>query len=276
MNIGIRLHDTAGSTLAEHLASAQEQGFRCVHLALSKTVPGFTMPRSPQLLTGDMTAQVAQLLSQHEQKLAVLGCYLQLGATDEQEWQWMEQAYRAHLRAAASLGALCVGTETPAPAGVDYRSEEALCQVIQRVKALAACAEEQGVYLAIEPVYRHVVCTPERAERMLDAVRSDHLRIILDAVNLFGTANHQQAQPLVEEAIRRFGDRVVVLHMKDYRPMPGKEDVEALPCGAGLMDYSTLLRFSRARGGLPMTLENTTPSTAVAARQVLEQLDAAL
>ena len=31
MNIGIRLHDTAGTNLAEHLAAAKAQGFTCVH-----------------------------------------------------------------------------------------------------------------------------------------------------------------------------------------------------------------------------------------------------
>ena len=45
MNIGIRLHDTAGSNLAEHLAAAKAQGFTCVHLALAKLIPGFSMAR---------------------------------------------------------------------------------------------------------------------------------------------------------------------------------------------------------------------------------------
>ena len=40
MNIGIRLHDTAGTNLAEHLAAARAQGFTCVHLALGKLIPG--------------------------------------------------------------------------------------------------------------------------------------------------------------------------------------------------------------------------------------------
>ena len=38
MNIGIRLHDTKGTTLEEHLQSAKAQGFTCVHLALQKTI----------------------------------------------------------------------------------------------------------------------------------------------------------------------------------------------------------------------------------------------
>ena len=65
--------------------------------------------------------------------------------------------------------------------------------------------------------------------------------------------------------------------MKDYRPYTDRmDDVEALPCGTGLMDYSRLLRFAKERDGLPMTLENTTPDTAVAAREYLERVASAL
>ena len=51
MEIGIRLHDTAGSNLEEHLRNAKEQGFSCVHIAMSKVVPGFKMADAPELLT---------------------------------------------------------------------------------------------------------------------------------------------------------------------------------------------------------------------------------
>ena len=50
MEIGIRLHDTSGSNLEEHLRNAREQGFSCVHIAMSKVVPGFKMADAPELL----------------------------------------------------------------------------------------------------------------------------------------------------------------------------------------------------------------------------------
>ena len=277
MNIGIRLHDTAGATLREHLLSARAQGFRCGHAALSKTVPGFSMKEAPSLLTDNFTASVKRDFDETGISCAVLGCYLTLGTPDEEEYAWMRQTYLAHLAAAPKIGALVVGTETPTVSGADIHSEELLALVIRRLKELCRAAEEQGALLAIEPVYRHVVCTPERAERVLDAVGSESLRIILDSVNLLSTQTHTQADALIEESLRRFGDRVSVLHMKDYRPYTDRmDDVEALPCGTGLMDYSHLLRFAKERDGLPMTLENTTPDTAVAAREYLERVASAL
>ena len=58
MNIGIRLHDTAGANLAEHLAAAKAQGFTCVHLALGKLIPGFKMSDAPTLLTDELAEMV--------------------------------------------------------------------------------------------------------------------------------------------------------------------------------------------------------------------------
>ena len=75
---------------------------------------------------------------------------------------------------------------------------------------------------------------------------------------------------LIAESIRRFGDRIDVLHLKDYTVVPGERDVKASACGTGLMDYTRLLAFAKEKTGIPMTLENTRPENAEAARLFLE------
>ena len=275
MNIGIRLHDTAGETLAERLACAKDQGFTCVHLAMQKAVPGFAMGDAPRLLTEELAARVRETLADYGMGCAVLGCYLNLATPDEEAYEKTLAVYRAHLRFARWLGALTVGTETGAP-NTAYRSEpacwtdEALDLFIRRVTPVVRWAEEEGVPLAIEPVCRHIVSTPERAERVLAAVDSPALQIILDTVNLLTPANHAQRDALVDESERRFGEKIRVLHLKDYRVVPGKADVQACACGTGEMDYTRLLRLADGKPGIPMTLENTRPDNAEAARLCLE------
>ena len=68
MEIGIRLHDTAGSNLEEHLRNAKEQGFSCVHIAMSKVVPGFKMADAPELLTDALADEVRGLLEKYNQR----------------------------------------------------------------------------------------------------------------------------------------------------------------------------------------------------------------
>ena len=120
--------------------------------------------------------------------------------------------------------------------------------------------------MAVEPVYTHIVSTPERAERMLDELNSDSLMIILDAVNLLGEGNLDRRDEVIREAISRLGDKVALLHMKDYIRKDG--ELPALACGEGEMDYRELMAFARARD-LSMTLENTVPDNAEQARKFL-------
>jgi len=275
MNIGIRLHDTLGTNLEEHLRSAREQGFRCAHIAMGKCVPGFSMKDAPALLTDELAAEVRALLAKYDMECAVLGCYLNLATPDEEELATSVACYKAHLRFAKAIGAGVVGTETGAP-NTGYKTvpecftEESLRLFIDRVRPVVQYAEEIGVVLAIEPVCRHIVSTPERARRVLDAIGSPNLQIILDTVNLLNMRNHARMDELVAQSIELFGDRIRVLHMKDYLPVEGAEDVKSLACGAGVMDYTRLLAFAKAHPGLPMTLEDTVPENAVAAREHLE------
>ncbi|MER2142872.1 MAG: TIM barrel protein [Eubacteriales bacterium] len=272
MNIGIRLHDTAPGSLRQRLGFARKQGFSCVHLALSKTIPGFSMDDAPALLNGALANELKEDFMAQGLDCAVLGCYLKIADTDEEALGHTLDIYRAHLRFARMIGAGVVGTETPLASGVrlDAGSPEALALFLRCVEPLVRCAEEEGAILAIEPVACHIVNTPRRMEQLLEAVKSDHMRVILDAVNLLTRDNYAQADAIVEEAIRRFGDRVSVLHMKDFTVDPDAYMTRACACGTGLMRYGRLLAFARAKG-LPMTLENTAPDNAEAARLLLEK-----
>ncbi len=275
MNIGIRLHDTRPGTLRERLGYAAAQGFSCVQLAMGKAVPGFKMAESPVLLTKDLAAEVRQELEQANMECAVLGCYLKIAAADAEEAARVREIYRAHLRFAAMIGARCVGTETPpaeGPEGTGCRTEEYYRLLIDRLRPIVREAEEQGTILAIEPVCTHIIYSAEKAERMLEDLGSDRVQIILDAVNLIDSVHAEQAESLIEDAIRRLGDRVCVLHMKDFVPAPGEIRPKPVPCGQGQMKYGTLLKLARNRD-LPMTLENTTPENAEETRKFLEGIE---
>ena len=272
MNIGIRLHDTAEGTLAERLSFAKAQGFSCAHLALSKALKGFSMKDAPSLLTEDLAASVKQDFADQQMDCAVLGCYLTLTDPNEEERQKTHAIYRAHLKFSPMMGAGVVGTETPAAKGMDPHTEEAFQFFIQCLKPIVRWAEEENAILAVEPVCEHIVSTPEKAERMLELVPSDHLRIILDSVNLLSAQAMKDPDALIAEAIRRLGDKVSVLHMKDYVPLrPGDTRAQSIACGQGIMDYKRLLTFAKQKN-LPMTLEDTVPENAQAAREYLERI----
>ena len=274
MNIGIRLHDTKPGTLEERLAFAKAQGFSCAHVALSKVLDDFSMEEAPVKLTGEYAARVRQDFEDSGLECAVLGCYLNLADPDPERRARTQEIYKAHLRFAPKIGARVVGTETfankeshfsdPAP-----QSEEAFRLFMDSLRPVVRCAEETGAVLAVEPVWYHIISTPERAQRMLEELPSDHLQIILDAVNLISPEHAAHADEIIRNAISRLGDRVRILHMKDFVLTPDCK-MDACACGLGNMRYEQLLAFGTA-GNLPMTLENTVPENAEAARLYLEQ-----
>ena len=274
MNIGIRLHDTAPGTLGERLAFARAQGFSCAHVALSKVLDDFAMEEAPEKLTEDYALRVRKAFDASGLECAVLGCYLNLADPNPERRAQTQEIYKAHLRFAAKIGARVVGTETyanpesvfsePAP-----QSEEAFQLLMDSLKPVVRCAEECGAVLAVEPVWCHIISTPERAARMLEELPSENLQIILDAVNLIAPEKADRAENIIRNAISLLGSRVRILHMKDYVMTPGGE-MDACACGLGSMKYEQLLSFAADRD-LPMTLENTVPENAEEARLYLER-----
>lgn len=275
MNIGIRLHDTAPGTLKERLGFARAQGFTCAHVALGMTLPGFSMQDAPRQLTSELAARVRRDLRDTGMECAVLGCYLNLADPDPERRAHTQAIYKAHLQAAPLIGARVVGTETYANPESRFsepaaRSEEAYRLFMDSLRPVVRYAEEADAILAVEMVYHHIISTPERAQRMLEELPSDHLRIILDAVNLIGPGHDGEAEALTEDAIRRLGDRVRVLHMKDFTVLPDG-GIHSQACGTGSMRFERLLAFAK-KHDLPMTLEDTTPENAEAARLHLEAI----
>ena len=189
MEIGIRLHDTAGSNLDEHLRNAREQGFSCVHIAMSKVVPGFKMADAPELLTDALADEVRGLLEKYNQRCVLLGCYLNLCSPDLSAHERTLMNYRAHLRFGKKIGALMVGTETGAP-NIGYKScpecrtEESQRLFIERVERLEE--EKKAIADDIRDVYAEAKAQGYDPKIMRQIVRlrkmQPHVRQEMEAV----------------------------------------------------------------------------------------------
>ncbi len=274
LQLGIRLHDMREGTLEERAAWAQEQGFSCVHLALSKTIPGFKM--APGTLNAGLGKSIRNIFSAHGVDVAVLGCYKNLAHPDPDVVQDLQELYIAHLRMAVSLDCSVVGTETGAP-NAEYRyepdchTEMALQSFLRGLDPVLEAAETLGVLFAIEPVWNHIVWNPQVARRVLDEMASPNLRIILDPVNLLSMENYQQRERVIDEALDLLGEDVEIVHLKDFRVEGDK--LISVAAGTGMMDYRAIMEYlKREKPCIQATLENTVPENAVAARTYLEKI----
>lgn len=274
MQLGIRFHDTKELPLKERITEVNRQGFSCVHVALSKVIKENSV--APEALTPGYAMCLKRLFEAQKLDIAVLGCYLNLANPNPDKLKEIVEKYKAHIRFAAHLGCGVVGTETGAP-NEEYKyepachSEEALELFIKNVRPIVEYAEKMGVIFAIEPVWKHIVCNPMRARKVLDEINSPNLQIILDPVNLLDISNYQNQVAIVEEAIDVLGKDVAVVHIKDYVVKDGK--LESVAAGNGQMDYKAIMKFIKERKPyIHTTLENTVPENAVQAKEYIWKL----
>ena len=278
IQIGIRLHDVNAGLLAEEqtlearAGKARKEGFSCVHLAPQKVLPG--IPYGPEQMTEGLAMHFRRVFSENGLDVAVLGCYLNLAHPDPEKLRDIQEHYYANIRMCAVMGAGMVGTETGCP-NAEYkmdgntRSKEALDTFIRNLAPVVERSEAYGVMLAIEPVWGHIVYSPDRALEVIRAIRSPNLRIIYDPVNLLGPDNVEKREEVFLEAQEKLGPYIAMVHLKDFVQKDGK--LRSVAAGTGEMRYETILRYLKAeKPCIQATLENTSNENAVSSRKLIE------
>ena len=274
MQLGIRLHDTKKLPIEERLADVKRMGFACGHMALAKVMP--ERNTSDEALTPGFAMYLKNLFQKNQLDCAVLGCYLNLANPDPVQLAQIAERYKAHIRFASLLGCGVVGTETGAPNTTytfvpECHSEEALRIFILNLRPVVDYAEKMGVIVAIEPVWCHIVNTPERARRVLDVIDSPNLQIILDPVNLLHDGNYKQDQEVIARAFELLGKDIAVMHIKDYDIRDGH--LVSMGAGLGRMDYTSQVRFIKEhKPFMHVTLEDTVPENNESCRIFFQKL----
>ena len=92
MQLGIRLHDIKKAPLPERLKIAEEQGFACGHLALSKVISEY--PVDDGALTPGYALYLKRLFEKYHLDIAVLGCYLNLANPNPESGIWRTSVLR--------------------------------------------------------------------------------------------------------------------------------------------------------------------------------------
>lgn len=274
MRLGIRAHDTKYAPLEELIPNIHNLGFKCMHIALSKSIKEF----KPDIctMTPGLAMYMKELCIENKVDIAVLGCYLNLCNPDPEQHKQIVEKYKAHIRFASVLGCGVVGTETGA-VNVEYKyepanhTEEALNLFIENLKPIVKYAEQFGVIVAIEPVWKHIVCTIERARKVLDAIDSPNLQIIFDPVNVLYTGNIDRQDEIIEQAFDLLRNEIAVVHCKDY--VVEGDELKSIAAGTGGLNYPLLLKkIKQYKPYVHCTLENTVPENAIATRDFMENL----
>jgi sugar phosphate isomerase/epimerase len=132
---------------------------------------------------------------------------------------------------------LCTGTRDPDQMWrwhPENSSPEAWRDLIVSLGIALQSAQEHDVVLGVEPEISNVIDTARKARRLLDEMQSSHLKIVMDAANLFHAGELPVMRQVLDQAFDLLGSDIVLAHAKDLSH-DGEAGREA--AGTGMLDY---------------------------------------
>jgi L-ribulose-5-phosphate 3-epimerase len=274
IRIGVRAHDFGCLPAGELAANIAAKHLVCAQLALGKAIAGFNL--RPGALNPGLAFDIGKAFQHHGVQIAVLGCYVNPIHPDSTTRKSLLGLFKEHLRYARDFGNGLVALETgsinadysPHP---DNHGESAFEQSLSSIAELVAEAEHFGVIVGIEAVTSHVVSTPHKMKRMLDAVASNNLQVVFDPVNLLSLENYREQERVIGQSLELFGDRIAIIHAKDFVVENGR--FICASAGLGILRHDLVMKFAvEQKPGISILLEDTNEQTAQDCRQFLLQV----
>ncbi len=261
--IGARAHDFGTLPPAELASRLAANGLCCAQVALNKAIAGLNL--KPGDLNPGLAWEVGEAFRSHGVQIAVLGCYINPVNPDAAARGELLRFFKDHLRFVGDMGGSLVGLETGTP-NVDYvidpetGSEATFQALVRSIAELVETAEACGVKVAVEGVTTHTISTPAKMKRLIDEIRSPAMVVIHDPVNFINAENHKDEARYIEEPFQLYGDRIAVIHAKDYTVKDG--EYRQVATGLGQMDYSRLCGLiAKDKPGISVLLEDSGPET---------------
>lgn len=261
MRIGVRGHDIGKYSLDELARRIEEKDLKSIQFVMKKAITEFEVTKG--CMTPGLARYIKETFDRHNVNVSILGCYINMCHPDDEELNQLLNFFKDHIRFARDLGCSIVGTETGAlnneyVYGPENHTEEAFQRCLNSLRIMVSEAEKFGVMVAIEGVARHVINTPTKMRRALDEINSNNLQAIFDPYNFLTNENYMNQDELIKEAFDLYGDRIVLIHAKDFIVENGQ--VKQVAIGTGQFNYPLLLSIlKRRKPHIDVILEGTTP-----------------
>lgn len=212
---GARAHDYGKQRPASLFEKIRNDGFEGIQLAFKKAIYGV---ESFSDITPELVQNVQNCCENARLAVPVLGVYIEPSCVDEVLRQKSVQEFCSSFPFAKTLNAGCVGTETTKMANQPGVSrKDAINSLFLSLNQILPMAENYNVDVAIEPVYYHAVNTPELTKTVLDTMRSPHLKVIFDPVNLLSKEEFPNQRRLWSRCFSCFGESITAVHIKGIK-----------------------------------------------------------
>ncbi|SEO53186.1 Sugar phosphate isomerase/epimerase [Amphibacillus marinus] len=259
LNIGIRAHDIDSDNLNDLSKQLAVLQISAIQLALKKSIKEWPI-KLGSLNTG-LAKTIANEFRSDNVDIAVLGCYINMIHPDVEQRQEALAYFKEHIRFARDFHCSIVATETGnihSQMGYteDNFTEEAFQLVVESVNELVKEAERFGVIVGIEGGVNHPIYSPEMMHKLITQIPSNHLQVVFDPVNFLTIENYQSQTKMIDQAFELFGERIIIIHAKDF--IVKDNHIKVVPVGHGWLDYQYLInKLYPDKPLIPILLENT-------------------
>lgn len=205
----------------------------------------------PERIDDGMVARVRDACAARSLTLAAVAGTYNMAHPDPAARARGQERLQGMIRASAAPGAivtLCTGTRDQTNMWrrhPDNDTAAAWADLVASMREAVRCAEQWGVTLAFEPEVNNVVDSARKARRLLDAIGSAALKVVMDPANLFHAGELPRMREVLDEAFALLGPDIALAHAKD---LDHDGDAGHLPAGQGVLDYPYYLRLLQERG----------------------------
>ena len=127
----------------------------------------------------------------------------------------------------------------------DNATPAAWKDMVESMRGATEIARQANVIVAFEPEVNNVVDSAAKARRLLDEIGSPHLKVTMDAANLFHRGELPRMKEVLDEAFALVGKDIVMAHAKD---LDHDGDAGHKAAGEGKLDYDRYLSLLHKYG----------------------------
>ncbi|MGA2618919.1 MAG: sugar phosphate isomerase/epimerase family protein [Thermoguttaceae bacterium] len=248
MQIGILIGTFSGPTLEARLDAVKACGIDCVQLSMDCA----GLPLMPERIAPELAARIRRAAAARAITIASVQGTFNMSHPDAEHRRAGLRGLQVLTAACAGLGTsmihLCTGTrdrQNMWRRHADNDSPAAWRDMAACVREAAEIARPAGVVLGFEPEVNNVVDSAQKARRLMDEIGSPHLKVTMDAANLFHAGELARMDEILEQAFALVGKDIVMAHAKDLSH-DGDAGHEA--AGHGRLDYDRYISLLKAYG----------------------------
>ncbi|MFN0111509.1 MAG: sugar phosphate isomerase/epimerase family protein [Blastocatellia bacterium] len=245
IQIGILLGTVRSGSLAARLDAVKAVGLDCVQLSMDCA----GLPMMPDEISAELARQIRREASERGITIASVAGTFNMCHPDAEHRQTGLRRLRVLAEACSQLGVkkihLCSGTRDRTSMWrrhPDNDTPEAWRDMAASMRVAADIARQNRVILAFEPEVNNVVNSAKKARRLMDEIGSPHLKVTLDAANLFHTGELPRMKEILDEAFTLVGKDIVLAHAKD---LDHDGDAGHMAAGQGKLDYDRYVGLLR-------------------------------